>query len=97
MTILSLKVLHVIPCTILILVGKKKFHIWWPKYIWSKFLLYLECYLLSLKMHKKVSKSIKQSKKHISITKKSDTSITVIVYVSECTVNTAIYSIYNYL
>ena len=48
-------------------------------------------------MHKKVSKSIKQSGKHISITKKSDTSITVIVYVSECTVNTAIYSIYNYL
>ena len=44
----------------------------------SKFLLYLECYSLSPKRHKKVRKQTKQSKKFISITKMSDTSITVI-------------------
>ena len=44
----------------------------------SKFRLYLECYLLSHKMHKKVSKYIKQTKRYISVTKKSDMSITVI-------------------
>ena len=35
----------------------------------SKFLLYLECYLLLPKMHKKVSKQIKQTNRYISITK----------------------------
>jgi hypothetical protein len=44
----------------------------------SEFLLYLECYILSRKMHKKVSKWIKQGKKYISITKKSDTDISKI-------------------
>ena len=56
---------------------------------------YLECYLLSPKMHKKVSKYIKQSKKCISITKKGDTYmyvrlsqwfIRLHLYVSDCTV-----------
>jgi hypothetical protein len=52
----------------------------------SKFVLHLECYLLSPKRHKKVSKLIKQSKKYISITKKSDTSITVIYHGMSLTV-----------
>jgi hypothetical protein len=52
----------------------------------SKFLLYLECYLLSSKMHKKVSKYIKQNKRYYSITKKSDTSITVIYHGMSLTV-----------
>ena len=52
----------------------------------SKFRLYLECYLLSPKMHKKVSKYIKHSKKYISITKKSDMSITVIYHAMSLTV-----------
>jgi len=47
-------------------------------YISSKFLLHLECYLLSPKRHIKISKWIKQTKRYISITKKSDRSITVI-------------------
>ena len=51
----------------------------------SKFLLYLECYLLLPKMHKKVSKQIKQSKKYVSITKKSGTSITVIYHAMSLT------------
>jgi hypothetical protein len=55
----------------------------------SKFPLHLECYLLSPKMHKKVSKKIKQSERYISITKKSDTYITLSdlsCYVSDLTV-----------
>jgi hypothetical protein len=52
----------------------------------SKFLLYLEYYILSPKMHKKVNNKIKQSKKHISITKKSDKSITVIYHAMSLTV-----------
>jgi hypothetical protein len=52
----------------------------------SEFLLYLECYLLLPKMHKKVSKYIKQIKRYISITKKSDTSITVIYHAMSLTV-----------
>ena len=52
----------------------------------SKFLLYLECYLVSPKMYKKVSKQIKQSNRYISITKKSDTSITVIYHAMSLTV-----------
>ena len=57
-----------------------------PFNISSKFLLYLECYLLLPKMHKKVSKQIKQSKKYVSITKKSGTSITVIYHAMSLTV-----------
>ena len=52
----------------------------------SKFLSYLECYSLSPKKHKKVSKQIKQSKTYISITKKSDMSITVIYHAMSLTV-----------
>ena len=53
-----------------------------------KFLLHLECYLLSHKRYIKISKQIKQSKRHISITKKSDMSITDLSrYVSDCTVH----------
>ena len=52
----------------------------------SKFVLYLECYLLSPKRHKKVSKQIKQSKIYISISKKSDMSITVIYHGMSLTV-----------
>ena len=52
----------------------------------SKFLLYLECYLLSPKMHKKVSKYIKQTQRYISFSKKSDTSITVIYHAMSLTV-----------
>jgi hypothetical protein len=44
----------------------------------SKFLLHLECYLLSPKRHIRINKWIKQTKRYISITKKSDMSITVI-------------------
>ena len=44
------------------------------------FFLYLEYYLLSSKMHKNVSKQIYENKKHINITKKSVTSITVIYH-----------------
>ena len=57
-----------------------------PFNISSKFLLYLECYLLLPKMHKKVSKQIKQSKKYVNITKKSGTSITVIYHAMSMTV-----------
>ena len=46
-------------------------------HVFSKFPLHLECYLLSPKMHKKVSKKIKQNKRYISITKKNDTYITL--------------------
>ena len=53
----------------------------------SKFLLHLECYLLSPKRHIRISKCIKQTKIYISITKKSDMSITDLSrYVSDCTV-----------
>ena len=52
----------------------------------SKFLLYLEYYLLSPKMHKKVNKLIKHSIKYISTTKKSDMSITVIYHGMSLTV-----------
>jgi hypothetical protein len=52
----------------------------------SKFLLYLECNILSPKMHKKVNKYIKQTKRYISITKESDTSITVIYHAMFLTV-----------
>ena len=38
----------------------------------SKFLLHLESYLLSPKRHIRISKWIKQIKRYISITKKSD-------------------------
>ena len=40
----------------------------------SKFLLHLECYLLSHNRHVKISKQIKQNKRYISITKISDMS-----------------------
>jgi hypothetical protein len=54
----------------------------------SKFLLHLECYLLSSKRHIRISEWIKQTKRHISITKKSDTSISDLSrYVSDCTVH----------
>ena len=43
----------------------------------SKFLSHLECFLLSPKRHIKISK---QTKRCISMTKKSDTSITVIYH-----------------
>jgi hypothetical protein len=52
----------------------------------SKFLLHLECYLLSPKKHIKISKQIKQTKRYISITKKSDMSITVIYHAMSLTV-----------
>ena len=55
-------------------------------YISSKFLLHLECYLLSPKRHTKISKQIKQTKRYISITKKSDMSITVINHTLSLTV-----------
>jgi hypothetical protein len=42
----------------------------------SKFLLYLECFLISPKKHKKVKINILNRAKDISFTKKSDTSIT---------------------
>ena len=54
--------------------------------IFSKFLLHLECYLPSPKRHIKISKQIKQIKRYISITKKSDTSITVIYHAMSLTV-----------
>ena len=54
--------------------------------IFSKFLLHLECYLLSPNRHIKISKQIKQTKRYISITKKSDTSITVIYHAMSLTV-----------
>ena len=46
----------------------------------SKFLLHVECYLLPPRRHIKISKQIKQIKRYISITKKGDTSITVIYH-----------------
>ena len=52
----------------------------------SQFLLHLQCYLLSLKRHIKISKQIKQTKRYISITKKSDMSITVIYHAMSLTV-----------
>jgi hypothetical protein len=53
----------------------------------SKFILHnLECYLLSPKRHIRISKWIKQTKRYISITKKSDTSITVIYHTMSLTV-----------
>ena len=54
----------------------------------SKFLLHLECYLLSSKRHVRISKWIKQTKRYISITKKSDnhSSITVIYHSMSLTV-----------
>jgi hypothetical protein len=54
--------------------------------IFSKFILHLECYLLSLKRHIKISKWIKQNKRYISITMKSDMSITVICHAMSLTV-----------
>ena len=54
--------------------------------IFSKFLLHLECYLLSPKRHIKISKQIKQTKRYFSTTKKSDTSITVIYHAMSLTV-----------
>ena len=54
----------------------------------SKCLLHLECYLLSHKRHIKISKQIKQTKRYISITKKSDMSHSDLSrYVSDCTVH----------
>ena len=55
-------------------------------YISSKSLLPLECYLPSPKRHIKISKYIKQTKRYISITKKSDTSITVTHHATSPTV-----------
>jgi len=52
----------------------------------SNFLLPLECYLPSPKRHIKISKYIKQTKRYIIITKKSDTSITVIYHAMFLTV-----------
>ena len=53
----------------------------------SKFLLHLECYLISPKRHIKIRKQIKQTKRYIStcITKQSDTSITVIYHTMSMT------------
>ena len=48
--------------------------------IFSKFLLHLECYLLSHKRQIKISKQLKQTKRYIGFTKMSDTSITVIYH-----------------
>jgi len=57
----------------------------------SKFLLHLECYLLSLKRHIKISKYIKETKRYFSMTKKSNTSHFTIwllsSYVSDCIVD----------
>ena len=50
--------------------------------IFSKFLLYLECYLISHKSHQKVGKYIKQNNRYIYNTKMSDMSH----YVPDCTV-----------
>ena len=52
----------------------------------SKISLHLECYLPSPKRHIKISKQIKQIKRYISITKKSDTSMTVIYHNMSLTV-----------
>ena len=52
----------------------------------SKFLLHLECYLLWPKRHFKIHKKIKQTKRYINITKKNDTSITVIYHAMSLTV-----------
>ena len=46
----------------------------------SKFLLHLECYLLSHKRNIKISKQLKQTTRYIGIAKMSDTSITVIYH-----------------
>ena len=54
--------------------------------IFSKFFLHLECYLLSPKRHIKINKQIKQTKRYISITKKSDMSITLIYHAMSLTV-----------
>ena len=51
-----------------------------------KFLLHLESCLLLPKRHVRISKWIKQTKRYISITKKSDTSITVIYHAMSLTV-----------
>jgi hypothetical protein len=51
----------------------------------SKFLLHLECFLISPKRHIKISKQIKHTKIYIIITKKKDTSITVIYHAMSLT------------
>jgi hypothetical protein len=61
----------------------------------SKFLLQLECYLLSPERNIKINKYIKQTKRYISITKKSDTSITVIYHVMSLTVLNLKFAIFS--
>jgi hypothetical protein len=52
----------------------------------SKVILYLECYLLSPKNLKKLSKKIKHSKEYIIVTKIWGVSITVIYHAMSLTV-----------
>ena len=52
----------------------------------SRFLLYLECYLLSLKMQRKVGKCVERGRRCICIAGMSDASVTVICHSMSLTV-----------